>query len=95
MGHVFRKSPLGIYRFHVRDAFGVFEDEEGIDLPDLYAALREALLSVHELLADVPSATEMQFEIADDTGCVVLVVPITTEASEMRGSRVERSAQIP
>ncbi len=75
---------MGIYRFHVRDAFGVFEDEEGIDLPDLYAALREALLSVHELLADVPPAAEMQFEIADNTGRVVLKVPIVAGAPETR-----------
>ena len=67
---------MGLYRFHVRDTHTFFEDEEGVDLPDLYAALREALRSAHEFLADAPCAAGMQFEIADDTGRVVLKVPI-------------------
>ena len=75
-----RRSLLGIYRFHVRDASGLFEDNEGIDLPDLYAALAAALRSAHEFLAEGSPTPGMQFEIADGTGRVVLKVPIATEA---------------
>ena len=67
---------MGLYRFHVRDAFGLVEDEDGTDLPDLHAALAEALRCTRELMADAPSSGGMQFEIADETGRVVLKVPI-------------------
>ncbi len=73
---------MGFYRFHIRDAFGLIEDQEGTELPDLYAALAEALRSTHEFLADGSSTHGMQFEIADDTGRVVLKVPIATEAPQ-------------
>ncbi len=73
---------MGLYRFHIRDAFGLVEDQEGTELPDLYAALAEALRSTHEFLADASSTPGMQFEIADDTGRVVLKVPIATEAPQ-------------
>jgi hypothetical protein len=64
------------YRFHVRDAFGIVEDEEGMALPDLYAALAEALHCVGELMADPPSLPRMQFEISDEIDRVLLIVPI-------------------
>ncbi len=69
---------LGIYRFHVRDALGLVEDNDGTELPDLYAALAEALRSAHEFLAEASATLGMQFEIADPTGQVVLKVPIGT-----------------
>ncbi len=84
MGQFRRSFPLGIYRFHIRDAFGLIEDEEGTELPDLYAVLAEALRSTHEFLAEAASASGMQFEIADNTGRVVLKVPIEMEAPDVR-----------
>ncbi len=65
-----------IYRFHVRDALGLVEDEEGVDLPDLLAALKEALHSTREFLAEAVALDGMQFEIADATGRIVFKVPI-------------------
>ena len=69
---------LGIYRFHVRDALGLVEGNDGTELPHLYAALAEALRSAHEFLAEASATPGMQFEIADVTGQVVLRVPIGT-----------------
>jgi hypothetical protein len=75
---------LGLYRFHVRDAFGLIEDDESTEFPDLHAALAEALRSTREFLAEAPSTPGMQLEIADDTGRVILKVPIATEAPEAK-----------
>jgi hypothetical protein len=75
-----RRSFLGIYRFHVRDGAGLFEDNEGIELPDLHAALAAALRSANEFLAEAYPTPGMQFEIADGTGRVVLKVPIVRKA---------------
>jgi hypothetical protein len=44
--------------------------------PDLYAALAEALRCIRELMADASPLGRMRFEIADETGRVLLVVPI-------------------
>ncbi len=65
-----------IYRIHVRDALGLVEDEEGVDLPDLFAVLKEALHSAPEFLAEASALDGMQFEIVDVTGRIVLRVPI-------------------
>ncbi len=73
---------MGLYRFHVRDALGLLEDEEGTPLPDLHAALAEALRSAQEFLAEASATAGMQFEISDETGRVVLMVPISTGAPE-------------
>jgi hypothetical protein len=67
---------MGLYRFHVRDAAGLVVDEEGTELPDLPAAFAEALRCTRELMDDAFVSGEMQLEIADETGRVVLMVPI-------------------
>ena len=71
---------LGIYHFHVRDALILVEDNDGTELPDLYAALAEALRSSHEFLAEASATPGMQFEIADTIGRLLLKVPIATAA---------------
>ena len=75
---ILQEVSLGIYRFHVRDALGLVEDNDETELPDLYAALAEAPRSAHEFLAEASATPGMQFEIADSTGQVVLKVPIGT-----------------
>ena len=67
---------MAFYRFHVQDVSGFFEDDEGIDLPDLHAALSEALRSAREFLAEASSEAGMQFVIADEVGRVLFIVPI-------------------
>jgi uncharacterized protein DUF6894 len=63
---------MGRFHFHLRVGDEITSDDEGMDLPDLSAAKREALLGARELLAEaiksgkqtVPDA----FVIADDEG---------------------------
>lgn len=65
------------YYFHVRDANGFVKDEDGIDLPDVTSALKEALQSARQCRAEGDFVlTSPSFEIADDTGRTVLVIPI-------------------
>ena len=71
---------MPLYRFHLRDAFGLVEDEEGMDLPDLTSAFREALRSAREFSRDAEPASPMCFEIADEAGRVVLNVPLQVKA---------------
>ena len=71
---------MPLYRFHLRDAFGLVEDEEGIDLPDLTSAFREALRSAREFSSEAEPASEMRFEIADEGGRVLLQVPLQVRA---------------
>lgn len=67
---------MTLYRFHIRDASGLIEDQEGTDLPDLASAFKHALRSAREFSADAALPTDMRFEIADDGGRTVLTVPI-------------------
>ncbi len=75
---------MSVYRFHIRDASGLIEDEEGIDLPDLASAFRQALHSAREFSAEAPPPADMLFEIADSTGRTVLTVPICDLAASKR-----------
>ena len=75
---------MSVYRFHIRDASGLIEDEDGIDLPDLASAFKHALDSAREFTADVSPPTDMLFEIADSTGRTVLTVPICDLAASKR-----------
>jgi hypothetical protein len=43
---------MGRFYFHVRAGDELTPDDEGMDLPDLSAAKREALLGARELLAE-------------------------------------------
>jgi hypothetical protein len=81
---------MGVYRFHIRDAAQLVEDEEGMDLPDLYAALAEALRCTRELMDDAFVSAGMQLEIADETGRALLIVPIYgTDAGHPRREQAQ------
>ncbi len=67
---------MGLYRFHVRDASGLVEDEEGTELPDLHAVLAEALRCTREVMAEAPAVAGMEFVITDEAGRLVLTLPI-------------------
>ena len=75
---------MSVYRFHIRDASGLIEDEEGIDLPDLTSAFKHALHSAREFSTEASPPTDMLFEIADSTGRTVLTVPICDLAASKR-----------
>jgi hypothetical protein len=67
---------VSIYYFHIRDDFGVVEDTDGIELPDLAALIMEVIRSAHELSLEGVVHRSMRFEIADASGRTVLVAPI-------------------
>ena len=67
---------MGTYYFHIRDNFGVVEDTDGVELPDMAALLAEVVRSLSELSRDVSTYRSMRFEIADATGRTVLVAPV-------------------
>ncbi len=64
------------YFFHIRDQHHLHEDDEGIDLPNLYAVLEEALRTDRELTVDPAGVYGLEFEITDSSGRTVLKVPI-------------------
>ena len=64
------------YFFHLRDQDRLHEDCEGVDLPDLHAALEEALQAHRELLAEPAGIDGLEFEITDSSGRTLLKVPL-------------------
>jgi hypothetical protein len=66
---------MTIYHFNIRDGSKVAMDEEGMDLPSLDAAIREAETSGRELLADmVREGTPLDgqaVEITNEAGTVL------------------------
>ena len=71
------------YYFHLRNQDDLLEDHEGIDLPDLQAALEEALRTDRELSLDSAGIYGLEFEITDSAGKPLLKVPV----QERRRSR--------
>ena len=64
------------YFMHIRDQYDLHEDETGMDLPDLHAALEEALRADRELTADPIGWYGLEYEITDESGRTLLKVPI-------------------
>ena len=83
---------MPIFQFHIRDPYGLIVDDEGIELPDLTAVLREAVNSSHEFLAEALAPTDMLFEITDESDRIVLVLPIRPGTA---GGRDVRPAAMP
>ena len=72
------RSAMSRFYFHLQAGGQVVLDDEGIDLPDLSAAQREAMQSARELLADAiksgkPEVAEA-FVITDEVGRALAVV---------------------
>jgi hypothetical protein len=67
---------VGTYYFHIRDKFGVVDDTDGVELPDMAALLAEVIRSVDELSREGSTHRSVRFEIADATGRTVLVAPV-------------------
>jgi hypothetical protein len=64
------------YFFHVRSHDDLHEDCEGMDLPDLKAALDEALRTDRELTSEPIGMYDLEFEITDPNGRTLLRVPV-------------------
>ena len=73
------------YYFHVRTDRGLVEDEEGVDLPHMQAVRHEALVSAHEFIAEAEWSGALTFEVADDSGDTVLILPIQALSFEWSG----------
>jgi hypothetical protein len=77
--------------FHVRLRGTRVEDSEGMDLPDVESARREAVESAKEMVANAITAHEdlegVAYEIADASGKIVLILPL----AEAAGISVHRS----
>jgi hypothetical protein len=65
------------YFFHIRDDDRLIRDEEGLDLPNVAAARKEAALSAHNLVAEAIGTDEpldhVAIEIWDDQHLVEVV----------------------
>jgi hypothetical protein len=72
---------MAIFQFHIRDQLGLVLDEDGIELPDALAAAKEAIRSAQEFFKDASTPADMAFEITDEVGRLVLVVPIRNHAT--------------
>ena len=64
------------YFFHLRSQATQIEDSEGMDLPDLNAALEEVLRVDRDLMADPAGVYDLEFRITDSGGRTLLNVPI-------------------
>ena len=64
------------YYFHLRNQEDLLEDHEGMDLPDLKAALEEALRVDQDLALDPAGIYDLEFGITDSTGKTLLKVPV-------------------
>jgi hypothetical protein len=73
---------MSVFYFHVRDERGLIEDDEGLDLPTIDAALQETLRSAREFAQDTSPPTEMQIEVADAEGRILLKVPLHGRSRE-------------
>jgi len=67
---------MPLYYFHIRHRNELEVDPDGTELPDLDAALTEALLVARELTAEIPGYDgSTVIEIADGDDRTVLTVP--------------------
>ena len=67
------------YYFHIREGGEFEEDLEGIELPNIAAVQDEALKSAREIVAHLiirgERIDEKRFEVEDEKGDIVLVMP--------------------
>jgi hypothetical protein len=80
------KVAMGRFYFHLRAGDELISDDVGIDLPDLSAAKREAVLSARELLAEAIKSGRQRvpdaFVIADDEGRPLDIVSLAAVLPE-------------
>jgi hypothetical protein len=73
------------YHFHVRNGQDVTRDPDGVDLPDIDAARKEAVKRACRIWTQRPpdpSHNDQRFEVASEAGEVVLVVPFSEAFAE-------------
>ena len=79
------------YYFHIRDNGTLIRDPDGLELPDLDAVraeCRRVVVSVlQEEKMDDQRSGNREFQIEDETGRIVLVVPFRSAVSRVRTAR--------
>jgi hypothetical protein len=67
------------FHMHIRHVDELLEDEEGEEFPSLVEARAEAVMAARELMAAAVASGKKprhsSFEIADESGRIVLVMP--------------------
>ncbi len=73
------------YFFHVKDGNGRSEDRDGVELSDVDAARKEAVKRACRAWSERPPDAADNgdtFEVADESGRIVLVVPFSEAFAE-------------
>ena len=73
------------YYFHMRDANGLTEDSDGLDLPDVDAARATAVRKACRIWSErppEPGRNEQTFEVSDEAGQIVLTVSFSEAFAE-------------
>ena len=69
---------MPVFHFHIRESGGLIADEEGVEVESLEAAHRDAVEGARSIMAHAILSgwlsLDQQFEVADESGRVVLVV---------------------
>jgi hypothetical protein len=77
---------MGRFYFHICEGGQLTTDDEGVDLPNLTAARREAELSAREMLADAIKSGKKRvpdaFVIADEEGRTLDTLPLSAVLPE-------------
>ncbi|NLS07165.1 hypothetical protein HGP14_34760 [Rhizobium sp. P32RR-XVIII] len=67
------------YYFHIRTGDQLVEDDEGVELPNVAAVQQEARNAAREMIAELVMGGEQiaaqRFEIVDESGDIVAVLP--------------------
>ena len=82
---------MSAYYFHIRDNGVLINDPDGLELPDLDAVRAECKRVVVSVLEeeqmDDQRSANREFQIEDETGRIVLVVPFRSAVSRVRTAR--------
>ena len=69
---------MPLYYLHIRNGDKLEVDPDGTELPDLEAALTEALKVARELVGEVADlGRDAVIEVADGSGEIILTVPFS------------------
>lgn len=83
------------FYFHARSSNHSFPDHDGIELDDVPTARAAALLAAVDALDDMDDLSDLldcEFEITDDAGQTVLMIPLSECALAWGGRRPARRA---
>jgi hypothetical protein len=74
------------FYFHLRQGDQLLPDDEGVDLPDIAAAQREALTAAREIVTEAITSGKQTvpeaFVIADEAGLALDTVPLAAVVPE-------------